>query len=646
MNSFEVGKIIGSANTKTWAQVHVFEPQDLHKKKKFGQLFAAISLESKITDEHSLIEIASFGREVLTRFHELYFSAEDLISCQERLEKALQALKDEFAQKLIIGGVVGVILETEEKVAIYVARLGQAQAYLWRQGQLVTLLSSAQQETIGTISGWLEVGDVVLLGSDKIFELVPLGSLRAALGSESLEAAFQVLAPMVHGHEHNALCALLAVKFSKEPETEEKVAANEIETTSKPQTERTILMSKPNLFSRIFGPLRQKIADGGISLSQHWQRKSSILVHQQEIPLKRSKKTAISVAVIFLLLLLLSIGLGFRKKQTVVTNNQETEILQTVNYNLDQAKQLENLNPGRARSLLTDAQTALKSYQETHPGGSEELNKASQELNDWLAKVSKEYKFSDANVFFDLSLINENFKAKKWGIVDEQLAILGQEAVATLDLESKQTQVIAGKEAAEKANFVAAVSPWAVTATSQDLIVVDKPGQRVLDTQSLEEAQVTDLIGYAGNIYVLDSKNNQIWRYAGLSDGLAKKNAYLKDKADLNQALSLTVDGSVWVLFGDGHIEKYTRGQRDGFAMTGLDKPFQEPIKIFTDENQNNLYILDRRNTRVVVFSKTGEYQAQYVWPGIAGVLDMVASEKDGKIFLLTGSKIYSLDIK
>ena len=47
-----------------------------------------------------------------------------------------------------------------------------------------------------------------------------------------------------------------------------------------------------------------------------------------------------------------------------------------------------------------------------------------------------------------------------------------------------------------------------------------------------------------------------------------------------------------------------------------------------------------------MVFSKTGEYQAQYVWPGIAGAVDMVASEKLAKIFLLTNSKIYSLDIK
>jgi len=106
------------------------------------------------------------------------------------------------------------------------------------------------------------------------------------------------------------------------------------------------------------------------------------------------------------------------------------------------------------------------------------------------------------------------------------------------------------------------------------------------------------------------------------------------------------VDGSVWVLFSDGTIVKYTQGKKDAFQVIGLDQPFGEAVKIFTSPEVEHLYILDRANTRVVVVDKSGEYAAQYQWSGIAGVKDLVVSETLKKIFFLTGEKVFSLDLK
>jgi len=178
------------------------------------------------------------------------------------------------------------------------------------------------------------------------------------------------------------------------------------------------------------------------------------------------------------------------------------------------------------------------------------------------------------------------------------------------------------------------------------LAVIDKAKQRAIDTRKLEEIEVTDLVGYAGNIYVLDSQSNQVWRYAGLSDGLAKPKEYFSGEPDLEGAVSLAIDASIWIMFNQGEIVKYTRGKQEVFTVVGLDKPFNQPIKLFTDENQDYLYILDHKNTRVVVIGKAGEYQAQYIWPGIAGATDVLASEELGKIFVLTESKVYGFEIR
>jgi len=49
---------------------------------------------------------------------------------------------------------------------------------------------------------------------------------------------------------------------------------------------------------------------------------------------------------------------------------------------------------------------------------------------------------------------------------------------------------------------------------------------------------------------------------------------------------------------------------------------------------------------RVVVIGKTGEYEAQYRWPGLAGVKDLVVSEELSKMYLLTGEKVFVIELK
>ena len=108
----------------------------------------------------------------------------------------------------------------------------------------------------------------------------------------------------------------------------------------------------------------------------------------------------------------------------------------------------------------------------------------------------------------------------------------------------------------------------------------------------------------------------------------------------------MAIDGSIWLLRQDGKILKFSQGSPEAFGVAGLDKPFSSPSVIYTDSEAENLYILDKGNSRIVVLTKGGEYQGQYIWEGIKEASDMVVSEKEEKIFLLSGEKIYKIDIK
>jgi hypothetical protein len=654
MARLELAKLIGSADTKTWAQVHVFTPEDGEKRERYGSLLAAFSLKSREQAESGQVEIAAFGKELIVRFHELYYTGETHLAVHERLEQAFRTIRQEYEEQVDLSGVAAVILEPMGKTALYVTRLGQAQAFLWRQGQLNRLVGSDPGTGLGSLSGLLEAGDAFLLGTDQVFELVPLGSLTAALGQPTLDQTSQILTPILHGHQENSLTALVLGRSQREePEAVEPETA--VTSVSPVLTQAEESRLPPSFPGSRWGAAREAAGRFWQQATAHFKGgwlslRSRALEHRsiaiRESGQRRPKKMAISVALVFLLLLGVSVVIGLRQKRSVTLDRQGSEALTTVGYSLEQAKQLAELNPGRAKSLLVEAQDALDKYQTGQTESTPEVDRLKQEITEWLARVSREYRFDQADVFFDLSLIKEDFKAKRWGVTDHEVVLLGKDAVATLSLDKKQSAVIAGGEDVAGAELVGSVSPWGVVATSDQLLVVDKAEERVIDTQPLKEIRPTDLVGYAGNVYVLASSQDQVWRFAGLADGLAQAQAYMKGEPKLGEAVGLAIDGSLWILFRDGSIVKYTRGVQDAFAVSGLDVSFAEPIRLFTDENQENLYILDRKNTRVIVISKTGEYQAQYVWPGMAGAVDVFASEAMGKIFLLTDNRIYSLDIR
>ncbi|MCJ7793148.1 MAG: hypothetical protein MUP45_04190, partial [Candidatus Marinimicrobia bacterium] len=158
--------------------------------------------------------------------------------------------------------------------------------------------------------------------------------------------------------------------------------------------------------------------------------------------------------------------------------------------------------------------------------------------------------------------------------------------------------------------------------------------------------EILDLGAFGGNLYLLDKKG-EIWKYPAMETGYGVYRLWLEgDKPNFSDAVAMAIDGSVWVLKENGTILKFTQGGRDSFTLSGLDKPLNNPTALFTDDDQENLYVLDKGNSRVLVINKSGEYHSQYRWQGLGEVTQLMASEEAKKILLLSGNKVYEIEIK
>jgi hypothetical protein len=157
-----------------------------------------------------------------------------------------------------------------------------------------------------------------------------------------------------------------------------------------------------------------------------------------------------------------------------------------------------------------------------------------------------------------------------------------------------------------------------------------------------------DIKTYGRYAYVLDPVDNQIWKYERRRAKYSEAIAY-NQGADLSLAVSMAIDGAIYVLSDDGSIQKIFRGVKADYAFKDLPSiPFMgKNLKIYTTVELSFLYVLDPDNKRVLVFEK-GDRFATYkkqVLFDTDNARDFYVDESGQKVSVLTRDKIYEFSL-
>lgn len=153
----------------------------------------------------------------------------------------------------------------------------------------------------------------------------------------------------------------------------------------------------------------------------------------------------------------------------------------------------------------------------------------------------------------------------------------------------------------------------------------------------------TAIAAYGPNLYVLDATSGNVFRYASRDSLFTEPPSrfFEKDNPDLlRQAVSLTIDGSIWVLTADGQILKLESAARQPFTLTGMPQPFGKPSQIATQAGFRSLYVLDAGN-RVVEIAKDGHYVRQFKLNLPAAVTSIWPDETARQLYALSGNSAY-----
>ena len=560
------------------------------------------------------------GRQVLSELSDFFFDGEGTPA--ERLKSTFEEAKVKFPDSnfdLTIASVEGKVL--------YLLGQGKVEVYLGRGDKISSLLSVASGGQL--ISGFIEDQDKLLLMTKSLTDF--LGEDFEKSLSLPLENFKEEIESKIGASQsENQGLAALAIEAEEEPEI-----------APESQEDQTPFLDEQ--------PVQNKWVINLIN-----KAKTYLPAGRQVFP--KSGRGRLILGIILLLVILGGAGYKYKSGKDKQKDFQFISYLQQAKDNLNAAKGLSSLNPTDAKVKLDSAKDLVNKALVLKPKTSDAEN-LKKEIEDQSPSILQQSSVSDFPEFLDMDLVKKNFKASRLSLSAEKLLLLDSDVktLAVIDLAKKSNQILAGSEQLGNAQLASLNGSSAfVYSKDKGILKVDtvKSKVSVVSKNDTDWGQIIDLYGFAGNVYLLDSGNppagGMIWKYLPTADSYSDKREYLtkSTKVDLTGALRMQIESSVYVLKSGGEILRFTKGDKDNFSYSGLPSGVKDPKSIFTSSDVDNLYVLDSGNSRLLILTKTGSYKGQITGSKFATATDLVVDEGSKKVYLLDGSKIYSVDLK
>lgn len=557
----------------------------------------------------------------------------------DKLHELLEKLKSEFKD---LENLKVTIFCAKEDI-FYVLQLGNNLVEILRDGQRMPVLQGdAAQEKI--VSGFIKTGDRILVLASR--------SDNSPWSPEVISEVF--FAPL----DSIADAEVIFVQGEQKTESQEDLAGvkqiqpvafilieNGESETEKPEAAAS--QEKPKR------EVRLKLEFGRVLLN------SRKIIRQGFGMFRRvNKKLLIALVAAVLLIGLASGGFFYYRSSVSAKNARRDNLVFLIDNILNQAQSLKDSDSKAAAAQLNMAQEKLRELESLDPKNLA-VSETRKKYEEKSAEVLKIYKNFDLELFMSLDLIKQSFQTKRLSFSVGKVLLLddNEKSLVALDLKLKTPQIMAGNQQLGGGQLASINGSDAfVYSPDKGLIHIDTDTEKLAVVSKPDEGwgQIQDIFGFSGNIYVLDSGNppsatrrsGMIWKYVPTDSGFSQKQKYLRGEADLSSGKRLVIDYSVWVLTSEPDILKFTAGNSDFYAISGLDQPLTQIDGLFITEELDSVFILDKPNNRILVTKKNGEYLAQYVNPDFLKVDDFFVDEEGKSIYLLIENKIYKTPLR
>jgi len=637
-------KVVATPTANAWSQAY-----------SAGSLFAAISLQSDIIPQTDR-NLGILGKDVISTLESEFFPLEnkDLESIKGAIDSTFSRVKEDIKLSFVV-------CYLHENI-LYLYAAGGGKAILKRNEKIGTVIDSENNREVKSASGYVQNEDFIILQTEPFIRTVASPTLASALDKDTPEDVSEELAPHVHEKSEGGASAIIlnykegiigteaevaqmaALRADQNlEETEENEDTTNEEENIDQESEDIVINEDPDEVATKSTDVMQavepaKLTDESIedidqkikseTLDENLEEKSTeslspYLTDQKsrrKMPgfgfgkikgLTRNKRFILLIGIILIILIVIA-GIFLFVNKGGSNSEQFDQIYNSASAKFEEGQSLQDLNAELAQEKFKEAQQILVQNQDTFETGSKEDD----QIEALLTQVN--------NV---LGSSNSNTSTSTATEVDKS-----ESQILSVQIDNPDSDYFTQNE-----DFIYYIDSKGVTrldkGNSQEESIINK---------SWKEAGGIGVFG--SNVYVLDKTNN-ILKFVPSGDEFTSSD-YITETVDLTKSTAMTIDGSVYVLDSEGNIKKFTKGVEDDFSVSGLEKPMSSPTRITTGEDFENIYILDKGNSRIVVLDKDGKFVKAYSVDILKNARDIDPQEAKGAILILSGDKVYKINLE
>ena len=239
----------------------------------------------------------------------------------------------------------------------------------------------------------------------------------------------------------------------------------------------------------------------------------------------------------------------------------------------------------------------------------------------------------------NIILNNENI----FGVVNLSGKLFGSSQIEIIDLESKEK--ISLPQDFGKAKLWAGMDDLNLIflINEENKLLAWSPVSKKFNSDSIVVPENSNIIAagtYLTYLYLVDAKNNQIYRYPRAGNGFGAATNWLKDTIDLSQISDIALSDNIFAT-DNTTVTKLFKGKKVDFNLEAAATPIT-PAKLWTKRDSQSLYVLDTKNSRIIKLDLNGNILAQYYNSEIANAIDFTIDEQNNTAYFATPTAIKS----
>ncbi len=364
--------------------------------------------------------------------------------------------------------------------------------------------------------------------------------------------------------------------------------------------------------------------------------------------LKMINKILLTVSIILLALLAQNIFIINLKSKNNELQDSYDNLAKLIEQKQSQVEaNLLYHNDEGAKKLFTEIQGLLEQLPQKTEGQKEHYSELQGKYNLQIEKIQRAIRVSQMDELTNLTDLESQAKPDGLYLLNDKIFIADQARKTLFSLEPKnKLTTIEGKFASEQPEkikpfadnkslyYLGRTVAWRLEESNKQLtklnITINNPSATIGAT------------AYSGRLYVIDKTEQQILRYKLGTNAITGRQKWLKNSSEFSNAIDLAVDGNIYVLYSNGKLGKFFKGEEQSFRLDLIDPPLEKPTKLLVLPEKDFIYILESEKNRLLAFDKNGKFLNQYLWDDLTEVKDFAIDETNKKIFLLNQATIYS----